>query len=242
MKTVKTLILSGILTLGSSFCLAQTDDDIYYSPKDKPAVKNEKASAPAPAPSSPSKSTEYAEEEKSSKESNKRSGNKSSFDRDDYYDYAYAARIRRFHRSCGLSYYDPYYTNMYYYDYNPYNWGVSIYYGYNWWRPYFYPGFGVSVSYGYGFYDPWGFNPWYSPWYGYGYGNYTNGYYHGFYDGYQSSNFGGRSSGRTVHYGPRGSVSSNVAGLRTGAQYLWLCRTVLKHRDPQHLYTGAEAR
>ena len=55
------------------------------------------------------------------------------YDEDDYYDYYYTSRIRRFHRDlyCGWGYYDPFYTNLYWYDYNPYNWGVSIYMGYN---------------------------------------------------------------------------------------------------------------
>ena len=57
------------------------------------------------------------------------------YEEDDYYDYAYTARIRRFHRPYGWSYYDNYYTNSYWYDYNPNSWGVSIYLGYNWWGP-----------------------------------------------------------------------------------------------------------
>ncbi|MBR5784623.1 MAG: hypothetical protein IKY43_05595, partial [Bacteroidales bacterium] len=77
------------------------------------------------------------------------------YDESDYYDYAYTARIRRFDSPMiGIGYYDDYYTNMYWYTYNPSNWGVSIYLGYNWWypswcwyyRPYYY-------SY-WGYYDP----------------------------------------------------------------------------------------
>lgn len=74
----------------------------------------------------------------------------------DYYDYAYSARIRRFGEHSGSwNYYDPYYTNMYWYNYNPYCFGQSVYTTYNWW--------------GYG-YSSWNqphswYNPWYSPWY-----------------------------------------------------------------------------
>ena len=70
------------------------------------------------------------------------------YDSDDYYDYAYTARIRRFHSPVcySWSYYDPYYTNLYWYDRYPGNWGVSIYLGYDWsWPRYYRP---VS-SYGY---------------------------------------------------------------------------------------------
>ena len=57
------------------------------------------------------------------------------YDSDDYYDYYYTSRIRRFHTNVydGWSYYDPYFTNMYWYDYSPASWGCSIYLGYNWW-------------------------------------------------------------------------------------------------------------
>ena len=48
------------------------------------------------------------------------------YDQDDYYDYAYSARLRRFNHSYGWNYYDPYYTNLYWYDYNPYSYGVSV--------------------------------------------------------------------------------------------------------------------
>mgnify|MGYP006872990097 CR=1 FL=1 len=68
------------------------------------------------------------------------------FDEDNYYDYAYTARLRRFYSGYAYdwSYYDPYFTNQYWYTYNPGCWGVSIYYGYNfwwndpWYRPYYY--------------------------------------------------------------------------------------------------------
>ncbi|HOW32536.1 MAG TPA: hypothetical protein PLP88_13310, partial [Bacteroidales bacterium] len=74
---------------------------------------------------------------------------------DDYYDYAYAARLRRFHNhNYYNSYYSDWYTNMYWYDYNPFSWGTSIYLGYNFWYPsyYYYPSY-----YRYGWYD------WYYP-------------------------------------------------------------------------------
>ena len=42
------------------------------------------------------------------------------------------SRLRRFHGPhFGFSYYNNYYTNSFWYSHNPYNCGVSIYYGYN---------------------------------------------------------------------------------------------------------------
>jgi hypothetical protein len=91
----------------------------------------------------------------------------------DDYDYYYSSRINRFHRSyAAFNYYSPVFTDTYWYNYQPYSWGISIYGG---------GGFSVGYSfnypvYGYGFYngyDPyfgnsfsWGYNPWfYTSWY-----------------------------------------------------------------------------
>ena len=88
------------------------------------------------------------------------------FDENSYYDYEYTARLRRFYgHDYGWGYYDPYFTNQYWYNYNPACWGVSIYYGYNFWwddpwyyRPYYYP----TAYYHHGFYWGWG---WSRPYY-----------------------------------------------------------------------------
>ena len=49
------------------------------------------------------------------------------YNNDDYY---YSSRIRRFHRPMwGMGYYDPWYTDMYWYNYDPFFWGTSIYAG-----------------------------------------------------------------------------------------------------------------
>ena len=97
------------------------------------------------------------------------------FDIDDYYDYAYAARIKRFHRPVIVyDYYDGFYTDLCWYDADPLLWGTSIYLGYRWWYPswnYHYA-WGWSNWYGY----PWGYyNHWYSPW---GWNYYAWGYPH----------------------------------------------------------------
>lgn len=100
------------------------------------------------------------------------------FDQADYY---YSARIRRFHRyGVGFSYYDPFYTNMYWYTYDPFHYGVSIYLGYGA-LDFYYPGLTYwSWPYRYGY---WG-GPTYSYW-GWG-GSYWAGYHHGYWHGYRA--------------------------------------------------------
>jgi len=44
------------------------------------------------------------------------------------YDYFYASRINRFHKTySAFNYYSPVFTDTYWYDYRPYTWGLSIY-------------------------------------------------------------------------------------------------------------------
>lgn len=126
---------------------------------------------------------------------------------DDYYDYSYAARIRRFQNpNYGFGYYNNYYTNSYYYNYDPYYYGTSIYSTYNWWGPSItfnygwgnYPygyGWGSPYYYGnpYGYYNSWYGGPNYNYYYGYnnGYWNgYNNGYWNGYWNGYNNGYYG----------------------------------------------------
>jgi hypothetical protein len=92
----------------------------------------------------------------------------------DDYDYFFASRISRFHRSYAhFDYYAPLFTDTYWYSYQPFTWGVSIYggafgggFGYAspiyrsydpfWGDPYY------SSSYYWG-YDPFFYRPWYTP-------------------------------------------------------------------------------
>ena len=90
------------------------------------------------------------------------------------YDYYYSSRIRRFSNPySSWNYYDPFYTDMFHYNYNPAYWGMSIYQG-----SYFSPYFGFSYSpWSYGGYYPYSswrhYDPWYSPFY-------HNSYYRGY--------------------------------------------------------------
>ena len=57
---------------------------------------------------------------------------------DDYYDYSFSSRIRRFHRPMySIGYYGGIYTDYHWYNNDPFTWGTSIYYGYNWNSPYY---------------------------------------------------------------------------------------------------------
>lgn len=160
------------------------------------------------------------------------------FNYDDYYDYEYTSRLRRFHEDDYLSddYYSDYYTNTYWYDANPYYYGTSIYLGYNWWYPSYTcyrPGWYLGFSYG-PFSFGWGGWPYYSyywPEYGWGYSNgYWNGYWDGYYNGYWHEhcydycyNPYDRNTYTQSQYGKRISGGSSVtrpvvAGASTGMQ------------------------
>jgi hypothetical protein len=113
------------------------------------------------------------------------------YDNDCYY----ASRINRFHRSySAFDYYSPVFTDNYWYGYEPFSWGVSLYgsigFGFG-------IGFGLGFSYNYpGYYGwgypyfsgsyYWGYNPYY---YGYGYPHSSHwGYGNDWHHNYYSSN------------------------------------------------------
>ena len=138
-------------------------------------------------------------------------------------DYYYSSRLRRFSDNYyGWNYYDPYYTDMYWYTGSPFSWGISMGWGY--------PGWGMGFSYGNPYRPYYGYGGWYDPWYswggyyggyypywGYG-GSYWNGYYNGFYSGYYYGNYGndyynnysyGRLSSRhSMGYSSRADVTT----------------------------------
>ena len=82
-------------------------------------------------------------------------------DGDYIYDYYYASRIRRFHKPyVSYSYYNSYYTDCYWYTYEPSFRGMSIYLG-SMWNP-----VGLSISFGFPYrtyYSSYYYNPY--PWY-----------------------------------------------------------------------------
>ena len=159
MKTTANILLALGIVLSAcnankQLAKANNDDDIYYSSKDAPAKPKRQEYNPDPNAGavnnqgSATKADDYtpANNTQQDNSANRNSGDTyvtnnntytSSYSDDDYYDYAYAARIRRFNSPYynTWSYYDPYYTNMYYYNYNPYYFGTSIYSTYSWWAP-----------------------------------------------------------------------------------------------------------
>lgn len=124
------------------------------------------------------------------------------FNPDYYYDYAYTARINRFHRGMNWGYYDNFYTDLYWYTGIPYYWGASIYYG---WSPWLYSwGWGPYLPYYSMFYYDFWYDPWYSPWYA------GMWYYPCHYYGYGSAWYGGYVSNSYV--GPYGYLGSTGRG------------------------------
>ena len=217
----------GLASCGSSYHAGSgTSDDVYYTPR---AGGDEPSGNGSTAPSSSSGKDDYYDPNYSSRESDPNS-NGSTYNSDDNYDYTYSSRIKRFYTPVsGYGYYDPYYTNSYYYDYNPVNWGASIYLGYPFWGfglSYGYPGWGLSFNFGWG-YPSYGY-PYYGygyPYYGYGYPYYPYYGYNCFYPGYYNSCYGygygyGYScynpcyynsyDGGGVYYGPRTTTSSDI--------------------------------
>ncbi len=92
-------------------------------------------------------------------------------------DYYYSSRIRRFHNSyTAFDYYAPVFTDVYWYNYQPFTWGVSIYGAESPFYGYYY-----NHSYtGFGFYFG-NYNGWYEP--------YAGNYYYGGYEPYYNSSW-----------------------------------------------------
>ncbi len=129
------------------------------------------------------------------------------YEADDYYDFSYSARIRRFHRPVwSVGYYGGLYTNYYWYSYNPYHCGMSIYYGYNYYDPFYSP------------YYSWGYSGYYSPYYSY-YNHHAYGHNHHYgYNNYYNNDaysYNNSYDNNSIHYGPRGSLSSRANSNRS---------------------------
>lgn len=131
------------------------------------------------------------------------------FNYDDYYDYSYAARLRRFHGNYTWNYYDPYYTNTYWYNGSPNSYGTSIYttYIYNYYPTNSYYNWGWNNSWNWGY--SWG-NSWYNPWNNHcGWTFYNSGWYNPYY-----GNYGG-------WYNPYGGFGYNPYGGFAYNQGYW---------------------
>ncbi|HXB41490.1 MAG TPA: hypothetical protein VNZ49_13195 [Bacteroidia bacterium] len=202
----KLLIIFTSVTLALVSCKNQTDglassnnaDDVYYNP-----AKDRK-------PNVPSQPEQYVAQNQQQYDPNAgkiaaTAADKNNpyykdpnFNYDDYYDNAYAARIRRFNNPLyGTGYYDSYNTNSYFYNGNPSMYGNSIYNSYN-------MGYGSSMygNGGYGYYSPsnsfW--NSYYNPYYN-GFGN-SMGYGMGYGSGLSIGYGMGYGSGMGYGYNP----------------------------------------
>ena len=161
-------------------------------------------------------------------------------------DYSYSSSLRRFSDNYyGWNYYDPYYTDMYWYTGSRYSWGISMGWGY--------PGWGMRYSYGYPYYRPhYGYGGYYDPFYSWGYGGYYGGYYpyyggsywsgynHGFYNGsyYGSSDYSnnnyryGRMDNRHYYgYSRPSSVSTGNSKTSTAGDPRYRSRTASSERS-----------
>lgn len=194
------IVLSSVITLLTS-CATQKmgtstyNDDVYANPKEdrieEARIAAEKKKAQEEADKRYNDSIAAVKKAQKEKDDANPYYKDREFKYDDYYDYEYATRVRRFNNGInGLSYYDNYYTNSYWYSNNPYNYGISVYNGYSWWGP-GYNSYSYSPSIN--FYNSWGWgcNP------GYGYGGYNpymsayaQGYNNGFYNGMWGNYYG----------------------------------------------------
>lgn len=209
------------ICLMTSISLSAQFDDLYYDYKKDETVKNEDVT--------------LTETRYSDNDSDYYKG--SDYDSDEYdnYDeYSYSDRIRRFHRPVqNYSSFDNWYSN-YYYD--PYysNSGVNVFIGTGWgwnsWnRPWSYsyynnPWGWNSWNSGWGYNswnNPWGWNSWNSGWgwnsYGYcGNSGWGNNYYGNVYygNGWNGSNWNNNTEYSNKVYGSRkgGSLSSSTKG------------------------------
>ena len=161
--------LIAIFTLGVVSAYGQYDD-LYYNPDtDARQVKYDKNNS----------NTELADYG-----DNKAYASNGNYD-DDAYDYYYTSRIRRFHRPVyGFGYFDPVYTDLYYYDpaFVPGPSTVLIYdspYSYNSWARWnafnraFYNPYRYAYRPGYPYWDPYGpgfFGPAFGSGFGLGFG------------------------------------------------------------------------
>lgn len=215
----KVSILIAIISLMITACkstqqLSSTpNDDVYYtsSKSHKPSVSSQSGNFDSPqVMTSPDSSSTI------------KSG--STTWADDYNDYAYSSRIKRFNSSgTQKSYFDDTYTNTSNYDTTIYinqDPAVNVYVGAgNSWDNWYGPSISFGFGWGCGAYG-WGYDPWYWGWgypyyswpywggYGYGYG-YWDGYWNGYWDGYYGYPPYYDYSYNNYYYGPRTALTSD---------------------------------
>ncbi len=234
MKPIAFLSLFAVMLLASCSTMrtgSSVYDDVYYSPSDpvvhvkEVVVTQEKVVQEEPVQEEQYYYNEeqyYADPEYQTESYLSPEGNivNNYYFYGDYHDYSYTSRLRRFHRPMGYSYYHDYYTNMYWYNYDPHYWGTSIYIGYGYYPASFYGHYGWGwprrsfMSAWYNPYFMWGMG--YPHYYYGGYSSYWTGYRHGYWDGYYGyPNYGGgwyknSYDQNSYYYGPRTGFAGNT--------------------------------
>ena len=215
----KAALIIFILSFILSGAIAQNDkdavyDDVYYSASKKKKKDKEKVSEPDTSESALPKSSTL---------------------QDDYNDYSYSTRIKRFHNpEQDAGYYDEVYTDpsnydtnyvaegsSYYTDASPNVslsfgvgfgscWGPSLSFGYGWGYDPWYWNYGWGYPYN-GYYSPY-YSYWDYPYYGWGYGgSYWSGYRNGYWDG---NYWGGEGFNRTGWAGVAGNEKLDTDKIR----------------------------
>ena len=235
MKTKLTLLIISILFLSAcstTYYSSIPYDDVYYNGQQAQIAANNQTN-----------NSDYNEVEVNEGEYNSEYAQEEQEDYpgyyndfNAYYNYLFSARIRRFHRPYySYGYYNNYFTNMYWYDMNPYLWGSSIYlnsgwmmpYGYGGWSGNFYAGliwgfsgynmgwpyynYGWPYGFGYNNYYGIGYNYFYPSFYGYGYG-YAHNYYYNSRDRYSQYYTHRPSRGRNYNR-PNGTLNTTFGEM-----------------------------
>ncbi|HTB32202.1 MAG TPA: hypothetical protein VK808_09260, partial [Bacteroidia bacterium] len=118
------LVVFSLASCGSQENIAGHNDDGVYASRDNATASTNTAPPSAPGNVQPQNNMTPADSNQ----------NQNNYYSNDYSDYDYSSRIKRYDQDWGYNgYYDDVYTNSYYYSYDPYLYGTSIYLGSPWW-------------------------------------------------------------------------------------------------------------
>ncbi|MBK6521522.1 MAG: hypothetical protein IPG08_03885 [Sphingobacteriaceae bacterium] len=134
MKKLAFTIFSASLLLISckTSQLSTFNDDVYSDPTEEKRLHLAKMEAQKKQKAEQDAKDQAASDAQKAKDASNPYYQEPNYTSDDYYDYAYSSRVRRFGNPVyGAGYYDNYYTNTYWYNQNPNCYGSSIYGSYN---------------------------------------------------------------------------------------------------------------
>ena len=236
----KIVLIIPVLAFVFSSCntarLTNFSDDVYNSPTDDIRLAKIAAAEKAKQEAADKQKLEEEKLAQKAKDDANPYYKDPQYSKDDYYDYQYASKVRRFNNPVqGAGYYDNYYTNAYSYNQNPGMYGTSIYNSYNYLMPsnqynnysnglsFGYNSYGCNSGYNnyngsgqyinsgynnYGYNSGYGYNPYgYNGYSGYGYNSYG-------YNPYGYSSGFGNSWGYFNSYDVNSSYSKMTYGAR----------------------------